>query len=69
MRKCPFTCARPAELSLYSLLDERGIPPFKDWRPAADAVIVARMKAAGAIVLGKTNVPFALADWQSYNDI
>ena len=26
------------------------------------------LKAAGAIVLGKTNVPVALADWQSYND-
>jgi len=46
-----------------------GIPAFKDWQPAADAVIVARMKAAGAIVLGKTNVPFVLADWQSYNDV
>ena len=26
------------------------------------------MKAAGAVILGKTNVPFVLADWQSYND-
>jgi amidase len=25
--------------------------------------------AAGAIVLGKTNVPLMLADWQSYNDV
>jgi amidase len=46
-----------------------GMPRFKDWRPAADAVAVTRVKAAGAIILGKTNVPFALADWQSYNDI
>jgi amidase len=46
-----------------------GIPRFKDWRPAADAVAVARVKAAGAVILGKTNVPIALADWQSYNDI
>jgi amidase len=46
-----------------------GMPLFKDWRPAEDAVAVARVKAAGAVILGKTNVPFALADWQSYNDI
>jgi amidase len=46
-----------------------GMPEFKDWRPTADALAVARVKAAGAVVLGKTNVPLALADWQSYNDI
>ena len=34
-----------------------------------DALAVARLKAAGAIVLGKTNVPLCLDDWQSYNDI
>ena len=28
-----------------------------------------RVKAAGAVILGKTNVPVALGDWQSYNDI
>ena len=27
------------------------------------------MKAAGAVILGKTNVPVGLADWQSYNEI
>ena len=46
-----------------------GFPRGKDWRPTEDALIVARAKAAGAIVLGKTNVPVALADWQSFNDI
>jgi amidase len=34
-----------------------------------DAVAVARLKAAGAVVLGKTNVPLMLADWQSYNAV
>ena len=28
-----------------------------------------RLKAAGAVIIGKTNVPLALADWQSYNAI
>lgn len=46
-----------------------GFPRGRDWRPAEDALIVGRAKAAGAIVLGKTNVPFGLVDWQSYNDI
>ena len=46
-----------------------GIPQFRDWRPDEDAVAVTRVKAAGAVILGKTNVPFALADWQSYNEI
>ncbi|HTV87900.1 MAG TPA: amidase [Stellaceae bacterium] len=46
-----------------------GYPQFRDWRPAADALAVARLKAAGAVILGKTNVPVGLADWQSYNEI
>src|SRR5689334_17017760 len=35
----------------------------------ADAVTVSRLRAAGAIVLGKTNVPKDLSDWESYNDV
>ena len=46
-----------------------GDPKFRDWRPAADALAVARLKAAGAVILGKTNVPLNLTDWQSYNEI
>lgn len=34
-----------------------------------DAVAVARLRAAGAVVFGKTNIPIALADFQSYNDV
>lgn len=46
-----------------------GTPMFGDWKAIADAVAVARLKAAGAIILGKTNVPPFLADWQSNNPI
>jgi len=46
-----------------------GDPKFKDWRPDADALAVARLKAAGAIIIGKTNVPLRLTDWQSYNEV
>ncbi len=34
-----------------------------------DAVTVQRLKDAGAVILGKTNVPSLLQDWQSYNSI
>jgi amidase len=46
-----------------------GIPAFKGWMPQEDAVTVTRLKTAGAVILGKTNVPIHLQDWQSYNDI
>jgi amidase len=46
-----------------------GMPMFRDFTPAEDALSVARVKQAGAVILGKTNVPLALADWQSYNEI
>ena len=32
-------------------------------------MVVARLRAAGAVIFGKTNVPMALADFQSYNDV
>ena len=34
-----------------------------------DAKLVARLKAAGAVILGKTNVPVDLSDWQSFNPV
>ena len=39
----------------------------KDYVASEDAVGVARLKAAGAVILGKTNVPVALGDWQTAN--
>jgi amidase len=46
-----------------------GMAPFRDFRAEEDAVAVRRLKAAGAIVLGKTNVPPMLADVQSNNPV
>jgi len=46
-----------------------GIPELKDYRSARDADAVARLRAAGAVFWGKTNVPVAAADHQSYNPI
>ena len=46
-----------------------GFEPFKDFVAPADSVGVSRLKAAGAVILGKTNVPPWLADYQSNNPI
>jgi amidase len=46
-----------------------GFPPQKDFRPPEDALSISRVKGAGGVILGKTNVPIGLGDWQSYNDI
>lgn len=46
-----------------------GFEEHRDFLAEADAVAVARLKAAGAIILGKTNVPPALADLQSTNPV
>jgi len=42
---------------------------FKDFLPDHDALIVARQKAAGAIALGKTNVPEFGAGSQTFNPV
>ena len=46
-----------------------GFEMFKDYVAPVDGVGVARLKAAGAVILGKTNVPPMLSDWQSGNPI
>jgi amidase len=51
------------------LVSTRGLPQRSRLVSSRDATAVARLRAAGAIVLGTTNVPRNLADHQSYNDI
>ena len=46
-----------------------GIPAQKDFIAKEDSLPVTRVKDAGTVVVGKTNVPLGLGDWQSYNDI
>lgn len=46
-----------------------GVPEQRDNLALSDAVVVERLKAAGANIMGKTNVPLRLGDWQSYNNI
>ncbi|HWS39164.1 MAG TPA: amidase [Actinoplanes sp.] len=46
-----------------------GFPQFKDHVAATDSVAAGRLRQAGAVILGKTNVPLGLGDFQSYNTI
>ena len=46
-----------------------GAVELTDHVPAADAAAVAHLKAAGAVVFGKTNIPRWSGDLQSYNEI
>ncbi|HEX5378385.1 MAG TPA: amidase family protein [Phenylobacterium sp.] len=61
-------------MTIKDTLDVAGMPAssglagFRD-RTCEDAVSVARARAAGAVLWGKTNVPVMAADWQSYNSL
>ena len=46
-----------------------GNPGWKDNIAGEDAESVKKLKQAGAVIFGKTNVPLMLADFQSYNEI
>ena len=46
-----------------------GSPLFADWIPDTDSPTVAQLRAAGAICLGKTNVPEFGAGSQTYNPV
>ena len=46
-----------------------GFPPFADHVASEDGTVAARLKTAGGILMGKTNVAMLLADYQSNNPI
>ena len=46
-----------------------GVPEHAHDIAAEDALIVARARAAGAVIMGKTNVSTRAADWQSANPL
>jgi amidase len=47
----------------------RGSPFYRDFIPTRDALIVSRIRAAGAITLGKTNTPEFGAGSQTFNTV
>lgn len=46
-----------------------GAPELKDHMPARDAASVAKLREAGAVIFGKTNLPLYAGDFQSYNEV
>jgi amidase len=51
------------------LVTTSGVPEMKDYVPHTDALAVARLKQAGAIIFGKTNTPPYAGDFQTFNDL
>jgi amidase len=51
------------------LVTTSGAPELAQYVPASDALAVARLKQAGAIIFGKSNTPMYAGDWQTYNDV
>ncbi|RUX96428.1 MULTISPECIES: amidase [unclassified Mesorhizobium] len=46
-----------------------GFPPFADYVAKQDSPVVARLRAAGGVLMAKTNVATLLSDWQSNNPL
>ena len=53
--------------STAGLRTTAGYPPLADYIPAQDGTVAARLRAAGAVLLGKTHVPPLLLDIQTDN--
>ena len=63
----PFTIKDTLEVA--GVRTTAGSPQYASHVPARDAASVARLRGAGAVLLGKTNVPLLASDWQSYNAV
>ncbi|HET7232565.1 MAG TPA: amidase [Longimicrobium sp.] len=46
-----------------------GWPPMRNNRPRRDAFAVARLREAGAVIMGITNAPLGSYDWQCWNPL
>jgi len=46
-----------------------GFPPLAGHVPAEDSTVTARLKRAGGVLIGKTNVPVMLGDFQTNNPV
>jgi amidase len=61
-------------MTIKDTLDVDGLPASSGLkallgRTPRDAVVVSRVRAEGAVIWGKTNVPVMAGDWQSYNGL
>ena len=55
--------------SVAGMRTTAGFEPLSDYIPHEDGTVAASLKAAGAIIIGKTNVPVLLGDAQTDNPI
>ena len=62
-------CTVKETFETLGLRTTAGSPTLKDHVSPRDAVVVARLKRAGVVILGKTNVPIWASDMQSYNAV
>lgn len=62
-------CSIKDTLEIANVITTSGFPLLKNHHPKRDAVVVERMRGAGAIIIGHTNVPLMGGDWQSYNEV
>ena len=51
------------------ILSTQGSPVFKDFVPTTDSIVVERTRAAGAIIIGRTNVPEFAIGSHTYNPV
>lgn len=62
-------------LTIKDCIDVAGLPgtagvaEFAERRPDADSLVAARVRRAGAVLFGKTNVPPMAGDWQADNPV
>ena len=56
-------------LETAGLRTTAGAPELAEHVPARDATLVARLRAAGAVIFGKTNTPLFAGDAQTYNPV
>jgi amidase len=69
----PLLCGLPAGIKdvtpVASLRTTFGSPIYADHVPADDAVVVRRLREAGAIIIGKTNCPEFAAGGNTFNEV
>ena len=56
-------------IDVHGLIGTGGVEQFAHRVPDDDSRLAARVRAAGGVIMGKTNVPPNAADWQSDNPI
>jgi amidase len=62
-------CTIKDAIAVGGMRSTGGAPEYASYVPEADAPAVAALRAAGAVVFGKTNVPRWSSDYQTYNEV